>query len=495
MSDAPPPSPSARLGDRLLRPAYVAALLTNDVLATAIAFAAAYFWLVRTSERAAATQPPLLAYAGTLAVLVSAVVVTFALLRLYIPRRDTSHLDSLAAIAQAVTIASVVALALSAFWTRSVDVPRVVLVWTWVGSIVLIWLGRTALHAALELLRRRGWDEARVLIVGAGDEGHLLHQKILAAPELGYRVVGFLDERSTIEPTGASNTMVRGSSQATAADPTPVLGALADLVPIVRAYGITEVLVALPSLPHQQIVELAGLCARERVNVKVFPDVFQIMASEVSTSELSGLPLLRIRDVALRGWNRALKRAADLTLSATLLILLAPLLLLIALVVKATSPGGPVFYVQERLGLDGRPFQLLKFRSMRADAEAGTGPVMARPDDERTTALGKIMRRLSIDELPQLVNVLLGEMSLVGPRPERPHFVQQFAHAIPRYADRHQEKAGMTGWAQVNGLRGQTSIEERTRYDLFYVEHWSLLFDIKILLKTLAAVVRDRNAY
>jgi exopolysaccharide biosynthesis polyprenyl glycosylphosphotransferase len=223
--------------------------------------------------------------------------------------------------------------------------------------------------------------------------------------------------------------------------------------------------------------------------------VFQIMANEVTTSELSGLPLVRIRDVALRGWNRALKRATDFTLSAVMLVLLAPLLLFLALVVKATSPGGPSFYVQERLGLDGRPFQLLKFRSMRVDAEAGTGPVMARPDDDRTTTLGKVMRRLSIDELPQLVNVLIGEMSLVGPRPERPHFVQQFAHAIPRYADRHQEKAGMTGWAQVNGLRGRTSIEERTRYDLFYVEHWSLLFDLKIMLKTLAAIVRDRNAY
>ena len=496
MSEAPPPRlPSPRLGDRLLRPAYVAALLANDVLATAVAFAAAYFWLVRTSERAAATQPPLVAYAGPLLVLVVAVVATFALLRLYIPRRDTSHLDSLAAIAQAVTIANVVALAVAAFWTRSVDAPRVVLVWTWAGSIVLIWLGRTALHAGLEFLRRRGWDEARVLIVGAGDEGRLLHEKVLAAPELGYRVVGFLDECAPVAPSGSTTVATGQRGGGTSADETPVLGGLADLVPIVRARGITEVLVALPSLPHQQIVEVAGLCARERVNVKVFPDVFQIMASEVSTSELSGLPLLRIRDVALRGWNRALKRATDLVVSAAALVILAPWLLLIALLVKATSGPGPVFYVQERLGLDGRPFQLLKFRSMRVDAEAGTGPVMARRDDERTTAVGRVARRLSIDELPQLVNVLLGEMSLVGPRPERPHFVQQFAHAIPRYADRHQEKAGMTGWAQVNGLRGQTSIEERTRYDLFYVEHWSLLFDLKILLKTLAAVVRDRNAY
>jgi exopolysaccharide biosynthesis polyprenyl glycosylphosphotransferase len=464
--------------DRLLRPLYVAALLANDVLATAVAFGAAYWLLVTTNERAALTQPPLVTYAGSLAVLIGALVVTFALMRLYIPRRDASHLDTLGAVAQAVTIANVVALAVEGFATRSVDVPRFVLVGCLVGSIALIWLGRALLHTGLAFLRGHGWDEARVLIVGAGDQGQLLHEKILAAPELGYRVVGFLDEPGAALPSAA-----------------PILGRPADLAWVVREYGIGEVLVALPSLSHQEIVALAGQCARERVNVKVFPDVFQIMANEVTTSELSGLPLVRIRDVTLRGWNRALKRAADLTLSAVLLVLLSPLLLFLALVVKATSPGGPSFYGQERLGLDGRPFQLLKFRSMRVDAEAGTGPVMARPDDDRTTTLGKVMRRLSIDELPQLVNVLLGEMSLVGPRPERPHFVQQFAHAIPRYADRHQEKAGMTGWAQVNGLRGQTSIEERTRYDLFYVEHWSLLFDVKILLRTLAAIVRDKNAY
>jgi exopolysaccharide biosynthesis polyprenyl glycosylphosphotransferase len=462
---------------RLLRPAYIAALLANDLVAAAVAFAGSYLLYLASNERAAAIQPPLTAHLSSLAVLLGVLVVTFALARLYLPRRDLSGLDMLGAIMQAVTIASVVALAIGAFWTRSVDVPRTVLVWSWAGSIGLIWLGRSALSAVLAQLRRRGWDEARVLIIGSGHLGRVLYQRILAAPELGYRVVGFLDE-----PAAASPDL-------------PVLGGLADLAGVIRAYAVTEVLVALPSLSNQQLVELVGLCARERVSVKIFPDVFQILANEVTTSELGGLPLVRIRDVALRGWNRALKRAVDIVLSALLLVLLSPLLLLLALLVKLTSPGGPVFYAQERLGLDGRPFQLLKFRSMRADAEAGTGPVMARPDDDRTTALGRVLRRLSIDELPQLVNVLVGEMSLVGPRPERPHFVQQFARAIPRYADRHQEKAGMTGWAQVNGLRGQSSIEERTRYDLFYVEHWSLLFDIKILLKTLAAVVRGRNAY
>jgi exopolysaccharide biosynthesis polyprenyl glycosylphosphotransferase len=474
---APPRSPAGGRR-RLVRPVYVAALLANDLLATALAFAIAYALLVGTNERAAATQPALIAYSGTLLVLLVVLTITFALARLYIPHRDLSLLDTLGAIAQNVTIANVVALAVGAFWTRSVDLPRSMLVWSWALSIVLIWLGRTVLHVALAELRRRGWDEARVLIVGAGDAGRILQEKIVAEPRLGYRVVGFLDEPAAV-----------------AAGDLTVLGSPAELGRVVREQQIDEILVALPSLSHQQIVELVGQCARERVNVKVFPDFFQIMTSEVTTSELGGLPLLRIRDVSLRGWTRALKRATDLALSAVLLVALSPLLLLLALLVKLTSPRGPVFYAQERLGLDGRPFQLVKFRSMRVDAEAATGPVMAERGDDRTTPLGGFLRRLSVDELPQLVNVLIGEMSLVGPRPERPHFVQQFARAIPRYADRHQEKAGMTGWAQVNGLRGRTSIEERTRFDLFYVEHWSLLFDLKILLKTLAAVFRDRNAY
>jgi exopolysaccharide biosynthesis polyprenyl glycosylphosphotransferase len=443
----------------------VLGLLANDLLATAIAFAAAYGLLVVTNERAALTQPPLAAYGGSLLVLLVVLAITFALTRLYIPRRDLSLLDTLGAVAQAVTIANVVALAVGVFWTR--------------GRILLIWLGRTVLHVVLAQLRRRGWDEARVLIVGAGDPGRILQAKILEAPALGYRVVGFLDEPAA----------------AVVPPDLPLLGTPSELSRVVREQDIDEVLVALSSLSHQQIVELVGQCARERVNVKVLPDFFQIMTSEATASELGGLPLLRIRDVALRGWNRTLKRTADLALSGVLLVMFAPVLMLLALLVKVTSPGGPVFYAQERLGLDGRPFQLVKFRSMRVDAEARSGPVMARPGDSRTTPLGALMRRLSLDELPQLVNVLLGEMSLVGPRPERPHFVQRFARVIPRYADRHQEKAGMTGWAQVNGLRGQTSIEERTRYDLFYVEHWSLLFDLKILLKTLGAVFRDRNAY
>jgi Undecaprenyl-phosphate glucose phosphotransferase len=239
---------------------------------------------------------------------------------------------------------------------------------------------------------------------------------------------------------------------------------------------------------------IIALCDRSTISVKVFPDVFQFIAGQVTIDDLGGLPLLAVRDVALRGWKLSLKRAVDIVGSAVLLVFLSPLLLLVGILIKLDSPG-PVFYVQERMGLDARPFPMLKFRSMRQNAESETGPVWAKPGDARRTRLGGIMRRFSIDELPQFINVLIGDMSLVGPRPERPVFVEQFRQSIPRYMDRHREKAGVTGWAQVNGLRGDTSITERTKYDLWYIENWSLLLDFKIILRTVFKALNDRNAY
>ena len=227
----------------------------------------------------------------------------------------------------------------------------------------------------------------------------------------------------------------------------------------------------------------------------VTDDDVVIMASEVGIGDLGGLPLLTIRDVALQGWKLTLKRGMDVIFSTIGLVLLSPLLLITAILIKLDS-SGPVFYTQERMGLDARPFKILKFRSMRQDAEV-QGPGWTVEDDPRRTKLGTLLRQFSIDELPQLVNVLLGDMSLVGPRPERPVYVEQFRQSIPRYMDRHREKAGLTGWAQVNGLRGDTSIAERTKYDLWYIVHWSLALDFKIILRTFVQWLlgTNRNSY
>jgi Undecaprenyl-phosphate glucose phosphotransferase len=273
----------------------------------------------------------------------------------------------------------------------------------------------------------------------------------------------------------------------------PVLGGLDDIPHLIQEHDIQEVIIGRPELNHSQVLAIISRCERGQVGIKIFPDLFQIIATELSIGDLGGLPLLTVRDVALRGWKLTLKRSVDVLGSGLGLIFLSPFLVLTAVMIKLDSPG-PVFYAQERMGLDARPFWCLKFRSMRTDAEKD-GPGWTTEGDPRVTRVGKWLRRLSVDELPQLINVLVGDMSLVGPRPERPVYVEQFRRSIPRYMDRHREKAGLTGWAQVNGLRGDTSIAERTKYDLWYIENWSLWLDFKIILRTVSNLFGDRHAY
>jgi len=302
-------------------------------------------------------------------------------------------------------------------------------------------------------------------------------QKIQSSPYLGYHLLGIING-----PDGPPEV-----------DGYAVLGVTDDLPRLIDEYSIDEVIIAVPEADDETLVNVISLAHRERVSIKVFPTLFEIMAAGVTIDDLGGLPLLSIRDVALRGWKLTFKRGMDLVGSAVGLVLFSPALLLLAIAIKLDSPG-PAFFTQERMGLDAKLFRMFKFRSMRLDSEAH-GPGWTVKDDPRRTRLGGLLRRYSLDELPNLINVLLGEMSLVGPRPEQPAFVEQFRKQVPRYMDRHHEKAGMTGWAQVNGLRGDTSIYERTKYDLWYIENWSIWLDIKILLRTFLRVIDDRNAY
>src|SRR5947209_4109858 len=460
-----------------LRGLYVVALVVSDLIMLRLAFVLAYRMRLLGDARAGQPVDPPNTYDDLALLCVLVIVLIFAVRRLYIPRRGFGRVDLLYQVAAAVGLGWLAALSFTFFMYRALEPPRLMLVYWALLSIGFVWLTRVVLDALLREAHRRGRDLERVLIVGDGEQALLVEAKIRAAPELGYCIAGFIGN-------GAPSSRVQ-----------PVLGGLGDIPAIVREQGVGEVIIAWAGISHHDLIDIVTGCTRQRVDIKIFPDIFELMAREVETSELTGLPLMRVRDVALRGWMRFLKRALDVVVSWSMLVLLSPWLLCMALLVKLTSPNGPILHVQERVGLDGRPFYMLKFRSMRPDAEAESGPVWAVPNDPRRTRLGEIIRRFSLDEFPQLINVLVGEMSLVGPRPERPEFVAQFANLVPRYRERHMEKAGMTGWAQVNGLRGQTSIVERTEYDLFYVETWSLAFDIKILLKTLAAVIRDRNAY
>jgi len=457
---------------------FVFALLVLDIGCTWLAFYLAHGLMVRDPD---IIIGPFMEFWLLPAVYTVVLMIIFFTQRMYQRRRAISYLDEFFKLVSFNSFAILITVALITLALRDFRYHRQFLFYAWAINIGLLTLARS-LHAQVQWqAQARGIGDDRVLIIGAGEVGQMLVQKVLQNPKLGYQVVGVVDNGKT----SAIATLLG----------LPILGTLVDIPWIIEKYAIDEVIIGLPESSHQELVGIISLCEREKVGIRVFPDVFQIMASEVGIGDLGGLPLLTIRDVALQGWKLTLKRGMDVVVSAVGLILTSPLMLLTALLVKLDSPG-PVFYVQERMGLDARPFKILKFRSMRHDAEV-EGPGWTTEDDPRRTKLGTIMRRFNIDEFPQLINVLIGDMSLVGPRPERPVYVEQFRQSIPRYMDRHREKAGMTGWAQVSGLRGDTSIAERTKYDLWYIENWSLGLDIKIIMRTIIQLIlgTNRNAY
>jgi Undecaprenyl-phosphate glucose phosphotransferase len=336
-------------------------------------------------------------------------------------------------------------------------------------SVAFTYASREGVRELLERRWRAGIGLKRVLIAGAGDLGRMVADRILQHRELGYQVVGFVDDRA-----GGDHIGYRGL---------PLLGTLDEVGEISQREKIDHLYVALPLEEHSKLLDLVEITSRECIDIKVVPDLLQFIALRARLEDLDGLPVINVNDVPLQGFNAWLKRCLDILLSAVALALLTIPLAIIALLVKWTS-SGPVFYRQERMGLDGKAFNVYKFRSMYMNAEETTGPIWARDDDPRATQVGRWLRRFDLDELPQFWNVLRGDMSIVGPRPERPFFVEQFKHRIPQYMLRHKVKAGITGWAQVNGWRGNTSLEKRIEYDLYYIENWSVTLDLKIMWLT-----------
>ena len=356
------------------------------------------------------------------------------------------------------------------------------LVW---GLFVMLNVGLT--HASRDVVRRymrrrfaAGAGLRRVLIAGTGELARHVVDSFLRHAEFGYRVVGFIDDAAADDHLG-----YRGL---------PLLGKLADARDVVTRERIDELYVALPLEQHVTMLRLIEVANRECVDVKVVPGLLQFVTLRARLEELDGLPLINVNDIPLQGLNSAIKRLIDICCASAALAVLGLPMAAIAAIIRLTSPG-PALYRQERMGLDGRSFTTLKFRSMFEDAERNTGPVWTRKDDPRCTPVGRVLRRFSLDELPQLWNVLRGEMSLVGPRPERPYFVEQFKDRVPEYMLRHKVKAGLTGWAQVNDLRGNTSIEQRIEYDLYYIENWSVALDFKIMWLTVLRLSFHRHAY
>ena len=397
---------------------------------------------------------------------------------LYHARRHRSRIEEGLAVLGATGLATLLLIGIANF-TRGFSYSRLVLMLFFCADVLFVFAGRTAIRRYFEEAWRHGVGVRRVLVVGAGRLGRAVIDKLLEHPEAGLRAVGTIDD----DPAKRTESY-RG---------VPILGTTAEAARVVEERSVDTVFLALPLEAHRTMLAVLKDVGRTVADVRVVPDLLQHITFRAGVEDLDGLPVVHLTQVPLTGWMSLVKRALDLAISAASLAFLSPLLGLIALAIRLED-GAPVFYRQTRMGLDGRPFDIVKFRSMRLGAEDESGPTWASPDDLRCTRVGRFLRLWSLDELPQLYNVLRGEMSLVGPRPERPEFVREFKEKFPQYMLRHRVRAGMTGWAQVHGWRGNTSLMKRIEYDLYYIENWSLSLDLKILWLTLRRGLRHRNA-
>jgi Undecaprenyl-phosphate glucose phosphotransferase len=420
---------------------------------------------------------PLSIYLWSGAVLVPSALLVLRTFRLYRSARTARLTSELASLVQSMLVISALA-GVGSYFARGELSRLVIAIFFVTGSLVLC-ASRLVLRLVLRGLRKSGRNLRHVLIVGTGDLAGLLLEKIRHHGDFGLNVHGLV----------AADASLVGSTVHGAR----VLGSIPDLPRLTGQEGAEIIYLALARPEWQAEEEALRVLADSTAAVRLVPDLTEAFRLNPSVEDFDGMPVVLVTESPEQGWNAVVKRTFDIAGAGLGLLLLAPVMLLLALLVRLDSPG-PVFYTQERIGMNGRRFRMIKFRSMRVDAGAD-GTAWTTKDDPRRTKLGTWLRKLSLDELPQLWNVFVGEMSLVGPRPEQPQFVEGFRGSIPRYMLRHHVKAGMTGWAQVNGLRGDTPLEQRIEYDLFYVQHWSLWFDLRILLLTVVRVFRDANAY
>jgi len=402
---------------------------------------------------------------------------TYRQAQLYTTNRARTHIGEVFEVFKATITATLIVVALT-YFTRE-RYSRLTLAFFSGYAFLGVSLVRLVLREVLNEVRRRGYNLKSILVIGAGDLGQRVVETVEGHKELGFRVVGML----TLRPEKVGQQVLG----------VPVLAHVNDLDAVLLKHPVDQVILALPLEDQAAVKPLMEQLALHTVDVKVVPDLYQYITLYGGMEEFGGLPIISLQGDPMTGWNMVAKRAFDILFALVAIVVSAPVMLGVALAVKLTSRG-PLLYHQERMGLDGRTFHILKFRTMRVDAEA-TGAMMASKEDPRRTPIGTFLRKYSLDELPQFFNVLLGDMSLVGPRPERPVFIEEFKKQIPRYHLRHKVKAGITGWAQINGLRGQTSIQKRIEYDLYYIENWSLLMDLKILVRTALGGFLSKNAY
>jgi exopolysaccharide biosynthesis polyprenyl glycosylphosphotransferase len=444
-------------------------LIVGDAVIAGVAVILAYEYRYHLDPIPQVIKEPLAfgPYVAAAPVVAVMFLIALAVNQQYRSWRGRSLVDQLFAMGSGMALAGMFMLAGMSLY-RGFEYSRLTFVYTLIIAGVVLTIERYGLRQYETRLRRRGIGAERVLMVGTGTGSELLIQRMGMFPQYGYHVAGVLDDQLEVGTAFAGATVV---------------GRIGDLRQVIPQMGIDQVFLAVPGATNEQLLHLIKTCDDLQAEFKLVPDLLEVMSTRAAVDAIDGLPLIGIRRSRLRGPAAMLKRAIDVAVSAVLIVITSPLMLVVALLIKLTSPGGPILFRQPRVGLQNKRFTVYKFRSMIPDAEARTGPVVATPDDDRCTPVGRVLRRLSLDELPQLFNILKGDMSLVGPRP------------MPIFLERHQVRPGLTGWAQVNDLRGGEAFAERAMYDIYYVENWSLVLDLKILILTGARVFFQRRAY
>ncbi len=451
------------------------ALVLGDAVIAAACVPIAYWIRFGNADQSLPLGP----YLAAIPIVVATYLFALAVNRQYTSWRGRTLVDLLFSLYSGIGLAAILMLAaievgnLGQHYSRLTFVPAVLL------TVVLMTVERYLLRQYETRLRRQGIGTERVLMVGTGAGSELLIRRMNMFPQYGFHVVGVAADYVS------SNEQYVG---------VPVVGRVGDLRSLVRELKVDQVFLALPAGQRDRLLHLVKMCEDEKLEFQIVPDLLEVMNTRVSSMAIDGLPLVGIRHSQLGGPAAVIKRAIDVLVSVVALVLLSPLLLLVTILIKLTMPG-PLLFRQERIGRHRQPFVIYKFRSMIPDAEAKTGPMVAKPGDQRVTWFGRMMRRLSLDELPQLYNVLRGDMSLVGPRPQPTFFDERYIGEIPRYLERQQARPGLTGWAEVNDLRGAAPIGDRTMYDVYYIENWTLALDLKIVVLTALRMFYQRHAY
>lgn len=456
--------------------------LLVDAVVVALSYLLA--WLIKFATPLSDTEPGVTAlsvetYFSALYFLVPGYLILYYFFNMYKPKRATRRKYEIASIITANTV-GIVLFMVVLFMIKMQHFSRSLIGVFYIMNIVLTTVFRTMIRNILQYFRKKGYNLKYVLLVGYSRAAEEYITRINENPQWGYVVRGILDDRV---PSG---TLYKGVK---------VLGRIDNLLYILPENKLDEIAVTLALEDYDRLERIVDLCEKSGVHTKFIPDYNSLVPSKPYTEDLMGLPVINIRYVPLTNTlNWIAKRAVDVVGSLCGLIVSSPIMLIAAILVKCSSPG-PVIFKQERVGLHNKTFQMYKFRTMELQKPSQEQKAWTVKDDPRVTKVGKILRRTSLDELPQLFNILVGEMSLVGPRPERPLFVEKFKEEIPRYMVKHQVRPGLTGWAQINGYRGDTSIRKRVEYDIFYIENWTMGLDIKIMFLTIFKGFINKNAY